>query len=99
MHFFGEAIEAAEQGGMQEKRRGPRNLLEMLPNEFTFDDAVSVRRQQGLNREGTRAMIRAWRNRGYIEVAGEQRTNEQLNSFLTLESGVKYVKLKFFSEK
>ena len=99
MHFFGEAIEAAEQGGKQESRRGPRNLLEMLPNEFTFDDAVSVRRQQGLNREGTRAMIRAWRNRGYIEVAGEQRTNEQLNSFLTLESGVKYVKLKFFSEK
>ena len=98
MHFFGEAIEAAEQGGKQETRRGPRNLLEMLPNEFTFDDAVSVRRQQGLNREGTRAMIRAWRNRGYIEVAGEQRTNEQLNSFLTLESGEKFVKLKFFSE-
>lgn len=98
MHFFGEAIEAAEQGGKQEKRRGPRNLLEMLPNEFTFDDAVSVRRKQGLNREGTGAMIRTWRNRGYIEVAGEQRTNEQLNSFLSLETGEKFVKLKFFSE-
>ena len=99
MHFFGEAIEAAEQGGKQEKRRGPRNLLEMLPNEFTFDDAVSVRRKQGLNREGTGAMIRTWRNRGYIEVAGEQRTNEQLNSFLSLETGEKFVKLKFFSEQ
>ena len=76
MHFFGEAIEAAEQGGTSTSRRGPRNLLELLPNEFTFDDAISVRRQQGLPREGTQDMIRTWRNRGYIE----ERTNSS-NSF------------------
>ena len=94
MHFFGEAIEQAEQGGSSLSRRGPRNLLELLPNEFTYDDAVSIRRQQGLNREGTKDMIRVWRNRGYIEAkatAGEpsffsaSEANEQLNSFIKLK--------------
>lgn len=79
MHFFGEAIEAAEQGETSVGHRGPRNLLELLPNEFTLDDAVSIRRQQGLGSEGAKDMIRIWRNRKYIEA------NEQLNSFSKLK--------------
>ena len=78
MHFFGEAIEAAENGSATTSRRGPRNLLELLPDEFTMEDAVRVRREQGLPRQGVQDMIRMWRNRGYIE----ERTNEQLNSFV-----------------
>jgi hypothetical protein len=88
MHFFGEAIEAAERGETSTGRRGPRNMLELLPNEFTLDDAISIRRQQGLSREGTKDMIRIWRNRGYIEA------NEQLNSFDKLEVSF-YSKLKY----
>ena len=91
MQFFDEAIEQAEQGTSQSNRRGPRNLLELLPNEFTFDDAVSVRRQQGLSREGTQDMIRVWRNRGYIEerTVSDDRTNSS-NSFSD-----SFVKLKY----
>ena len=77
MHFFGEAIEQAVNSETHSGRRGPRNLLELLPNEFTIEDAMSIRREQGLSRQGTQDMIRVWRNRGYIE----ERTNEQLNSF------------------
>ena len=103
MHFFGEAIDEANNGSLPSGRRGPRNLLELLPNEFTMEDAVRVRREQGLPRQGTQDMIRMWRNRGYIET----RTNEQLNSFgkpneqiedsLQLSHGEKlsYFKLKF----
>ena len=63
-------------------------MLELLPNEFTLDDAISIRRQQGLSREGTKDMIRIWRNRGYIEA------NEQLNSFDKSEVSF-YSKLKY----
>jgi hypothetical protein len=91
MHFFGEAIEQAEQGGSQSNRRGPRNLLELLPNEFTLDDAIAIRRQQGLSREGTQDMIRVWRNRGYIEerTSDDDRTNSS-NSFSNSYSKLKY---------
>jgi hypothetical protein len=78
MHFFGEAIEKAGNAVSSSDHRGPRNLLELLPDEFTLDDAVRVRREQGLPSRGTQDMIRMWRNRGYIE----ERTNEQLNSFV-----------------
>ena len=81
MRFFGEAIEQANGGASSATHKGPRNLLELLPNEFTLEDAVRIRREQGLPAQGTQDMIRVWRNRGYIKA----RTNEQLNSYLKLK--------------
>ena len=69
MQFFGDAIEKANNGdGARIGSRGPRNLLELLPEEFTLDDAKRVRQQQGLSNEGYCAikMIRTWSNRGYV---------------------------------
>jgi len=66
MRFFGEDIENADK--VQElPRKGPRNLLELLPDEFTIQDAINVRRQQGMNAKGYAPMIRMWKNRHYIE--------------------------------
>lgn len=67
MQFFGEDIERANQEGERIGVRGPRNLLELLPDEFTIEDAIQIRRQQGLNaglRE-TKHMVRTWKIRGY----------------------------------
>ena len=65
MHFFGEAIEKAN-GEVQVTKRGPRNLLEELPDRFTYDDAVAVRRKQNLHSGKTKNMLSAWKHRGYI---------------------------------
>jgi len=66
MQFFAEDIENADK--VQElPRKGPRNLLELLPDEFTIQDAINVRRQQGMNAKGYAPMIRMWKNRHYIE--------------------------------
>lgn len=45
---FGDAIRQANNGDERIGRRGPRNLLELLPDTFTVEDAVRVRQQQGL---------------------------------------------------
>jgi hypothetical protein len=66
MQFFAEAIESAD-GVEQKTKRGPRNLLELLPDEFTLQDAVNVRRQQGMDAQGCKPMIRMWKVRCYIE--------------------------------
>ena len=47
-------------------KRGPRNLLELLPAEFTTGDASNVRFTQGKDREGTANMLNQWVHRGYI---------------------------------
>ena len=69
MQFFGADIEKAEQGDASRTgSRGPRNLLELLPDEFTLDDARRVRQQQGLSTDRHRClgMIRQWVYRKYV---------------------------------
>ena len=65
MQFFAEAIESAD-GVEQKTKRGPRNLLEILPEEFTIQDALNVRRQQGMDAKGCKHMITMWKARGYV---------------------------------
>ena len=73
MQFFGEDIEKANQEGERVGTRGPRNLMELLPDEFTIDDAKRVRQQQGLNAgyKQTAHMVRTWRMRGYCAQSTE----------------------------
>ncbi|MBE6266045.1 MAG: hypothetical protein E7102_06215 [Prevotella ruminicola] len=66
MQFFGEDIEAANSGNERIGTRGPRNLLELLPNEFTLDDAKRIRQKNGKSEGKTIKMIRNWINRNYV---------------------------------
>ena len=65
MEFFGSAIEEAQAADGLHNTRGPRNLLELLPDEFTYQQAVLVRQQEGKNAEGTKNMLWQWIHRGY----------------------------------
>ena len=72
LEFFGEAIKEA----MDEDKRplygrhrpGRRNLLELLPDEFTHADAVRARRTAGMSEKGTSSMLRQWVFRRYVTI-------------------------------
>ena len=67
MEFFGADIESAMSEVRNEgKRHGRINLLTLLPDEFTLDDAVRMRQSQGMDAEGTRNMLWQWTYRHYI---------------------------------
>ena len=66
MQFFGAAIEAANQEAEHTQKRGPRNLLELLPDEFTAHDADIIRQANGMDTRGTRNMLSQWVHRGYL---------------------------------
>ena len=67
MIFFGSAIEKANRSNdEQSNRRGPRNLLELLPDEFTTHDADIIRQANGMDTHGTRNMLSQWVHRGYL---------------------------------
>ena len=66
MQFFGEDIERATHDGDRIGTRGPRNLLELLPDEFTSEDAKRARLKQGMGTANTGKMISQWKTRGYI---------------------------------
>ena len=67
MMLFGDLIRQAD-ADVQTSKRGPQSLLELLPEEFTVEDAKRVRQQKGLSNEGYLCikMIRTWVNRGYL---------------------------------
>ncbi len=74
MHFFGESIlnqETAEQG---RERRGPQNLLDLLPDEFTRQEAHQLRLQMGIQSGSLTGMLAAWKHRGYIENSNDPQT-------------------------
>ena len=68
MQFFGEDIERANQEGERVCSRGPRNLLDLLPNEFTTEDALQVRVKQGMGGDKKKCshMIHQWVYRNYV---------------------------------
>ena len=70
MEFFGADIEEANRQGMGRDRQVPgrRNLLELLPDEFSFEDAVRVRQWEGLDAKGTSNMLRQWKYRRYVTI-------------------------------
>ena len=69
MRFFASAIEQAETEGDRSSKRGPRNLLQLLPNEFTLQEAEALRLQHGLDRKGTSNMLYQWVYRKYIKAS------------------------------
>ena len=66
MHFFGAAIDNANNIAENGQHRGPQNLLTLLPEVFSRDDADRIRKQEGLGSKGTAKMISQWKSRGYI---------------------------------
>ena len=78
MRFFGEAIERQEYGVQQSTRKGPQNLLELLPDTFTREEAGQMRQQQGIRRGSLSAMLSNWKSRKYIVEVGEV-PEEELN--------------------
>ena len=66
MRFFRDAIVKSEQEGVKSSKRGPSNMLQLLPNEFSYQQAEQVRSDLGLDTKGTRRMIATWVFRKYI---------------------------------
>jgi hypothetical protein len=67
MTFFGEEMRKQMAHEVVGKSRGPRNMLDMLPTEFTTVDAEAVRLKVGKQDHDPYKMLWTWENRGYIQ--------------------------------
>jgi hypothetical protein len=72
MHFFGAAIEEVEYGMTRTKKRGPQNLLDLLPDVFTREEAHQLRQRQGITQGSVGQMLSTWKKRNYIELVGAE---------------------------
>ena len=72
MQFFGQAIEEVEQSSPSVGKRGPQNLLDLLPDIFTREEATQMRNRQGITTGSLTSMLSTWKNRKYIELYGDE---------------------------
>ena len=104
MRFFADAIEKAENEGVKSSKRGPKNLLQQLPDEFSMQQAMEARLRDGLGAAGTRHMVNVWVSRGYIkrkdaeqaDGSGAQGGNAQGRSSQGEGSGLSHSNHSFF---
>ena len=71
LKLFGQMIYDADNDGSDIRKtspRGPMNLLELLPDEFSLDDYVKVRQKEGYedNISKAKVALRQWEHRGYV---------------------------------
>ncbi|MBQ2363038.1 MAG: VirE protein, partial [Bacteroidaceae bacterium] len=80
MHFFGNEIEMAENAHYASSSKpGPQNLLDLLPDIFTREEAQQMRQKMGLQRGSLKLMLSAWKKRGYIDLYGEEMSRSEIN--------------------
>ena len=69
MRFFGDMIAKENFTAQRSSKRGPQNLLQILPDNFTAAQLLAIRLEHGLDAKGTDIMIRQWLHRNYIRRA------------------------------
>ena len=79
MRFFGDAIEAQEEKDEKIPTKGPQNLLDLLPEIFSREEANSLRQRVGIRSDSLSQMLNNWKQRGYIEVYGEEVKRSEVN--------------------
>ena len=67
MRFFGDMIAKEMNSAERGSKRGPENLLQLLPDVFTLSQLEALRLEHGLEQKGTKGIIRQWVHRQYIE--------------------------------
>ena len=78
MRFFGQAIEDLESTYTTNKKRGPQNLLDLLPDVFTREEAQQIRNRHGVTGGSLASMLSTWKNRKYIELYGSEMSKDEM---------------------
>ena len=66
MRFFGDMIAKEASTAEKSSKRGPENILQLLPDVFTEQQLEAIRLEHGLKAQGCKNVIKQWIYRKYI---------------------------------
>ena len=67
LQIFGDMLSTDKDTLSDIQRKGPKNMLDNLPNVFTVTQLAAVRKENGKNEEGAKEQLRNWKNRGFVD--------------------------------
>ncbi len=66
MQIFSDLLKEGDISTTEAQRRGPKNMLDDLPDTFNEAQLEALRKQLGKSQEGTGSQLRKWLSRGFI---------------------------------
>ena len=68
---FGDMFNGGEALEEESQKRGPKNMLDSLPNNFNEAQLEAIRLEHGKNKEGTKHQLSSWKNRKFITYSNQ----------------------------
>ena len=84
MRYFSEAFEQASQK-LKVRTKGPKNLLTLLPDQFTEEEAIRTLSAQGKTKKNVENMLKQWKKRFHIR---EERDSSDSKLYIKINSNV-----------
>ncbi len=67
VQIFGDMLTTDKDSLSDVQRKGPKNMLDSLPNIFTITQLAALRKENGKNEEGAKEQLRNWGRRGFVD--------------------------------
>ncbi len=84
MQIFADLLGKDADQVSEAQRRGPKNMLDSLPDTFNEAQLEAIRTSLGKNKEGVKDQLYVWKNRGFIEYSNQtglyRKTDEYLSN-------------------
>jgi hypothetical protein len=71
MQIFADMLKGGDISPSETSKSGPKNMLDSLPDTFNEAQLEALRAELGKNKEGTKAQLRQWMHRGFIEYSNQ----------------------------
>ena len=83
---FGDMFKMGDSEGDDVQKKGPKNMLEDLPDTFNESQLEALRLQLGKSKEGTKHQLNVWLNRGFITFSNQTGLYSKTKKYLKPES-------------
>ena len=67
LQIFGDMLSTDKDTLADSQRKGPKNMLDNLPNVFTLTQLAALRKENGKSEEGAKIQVNNWKNRGFVD--------------------------------
>ena len=71
MQIFADMLKDGDISTSEASKTGPKNMLDGLPDTFNEAQLEALRAELGKNKEGTKAQLRQWMHRKFIEFSNQ----------------------------
>ena len=82
LQIFGDMLSTDKDSLSEVQRKGPKNMLDNLPNVFTLTQLAALRKENGKNEEGAKEQLRNWGRRGFVDYDAQSDTYIKTEKYL-----------------